>query len=61
MADEADIAQALIELEESIRPHPASKDLTQVQGDCMDCGEHSLLVESLCIYCRRDAERRARA
>ena len=59
MADEADIAQERMEREEALnRPRPYH--LNFQQGDCMDCGEQSTLVDSLCCQCRADAERRAR-
>ncbi len=58
MADAADIAQEQIEREAAAnRPAPFKLDFTQ--GNCMDCGEHSTLVESVCGPCRQDAERRA--
>lgn len=59
MADEADIAQEIAEREEAMNRRPPY-DLTLTQGDCMDCGEHSSLKDSLCCQCREDAERRAR-
>ena len=59
MADDADMAQERMEREEVLnRPRPYHLNFTQ--GNCMDCGEHSTLVDSVCGPCRSDAERRAR-
>ena len=58
MADDADNASREAEFLEFLRK-PEPVNLTFTQGDCMDCGEHSTLVDSVCGPCRADAERRA--
>lgn len=57
--DVIDMLQERMEREEVLNRRPPF-NIKFTQGVCLDCGEHSTLVDSVCGPCRSDAERKGK-